>query len=101
MEQILGQSVGPVPTEVILSFFECISLIISAGPANPSAGPPLVGDGDLLAMRGRVLELADDARPVIGDGDEAAAVSVGQQLVAAIRNTPVRSPDSMSWAGDA
>jgi hypothetical protein len=64
-------------------------------------GPSLVGDGDLLAMRGRVLELADDARPVIGDGDAAAAVNTDQQLVAAIRNTPVRSPDSMSWAGDA
>jgi len=59
-------------------------------------GQSLVGEGDLLAMRGRVLELADDAGRVIGDGDAAAAVSVGQQLVAAIRNTPVRSPDSMS-----
>jgi hypothetical protein len=47
-------------------------------------------------MRGRVLELVDDVRRVMGDRDAAGAVSVGQQVVAAIRNTPVRSPDSMS-----
>jgi hypothetical protein len=47
-------------------------------------------------VRARVLELVDDARRVTGDGDAAAAVSAGQQLVAAIRDTPVRSPDSMS-----
>jgi hypothetical protein len=58
--------------------------------------PSLAGDGDLPAMRGRVLEFADDARRVTEDGDAAAAVSVGQQLAAAIGNTPVRSPDSMS-----
>ena len=53
-------------------------------PVRPaSRARRLAGQDDLLAVRGRVLELADDARRVIADGDEAAAVSAGQQLVAA------------------
>ena len=64
-------------------------------------GPSACGQGDLLAVRGQVLELVDDARHVIGDGNAAAAVSVGQQLVTANPEHagPFAGPDGLS--GDA